>query len=132
MKTLNTPAATPISRELDEHMKIATGRLTAIAKKHLDKYTSTAYRGAWTSLLYDLIFGDKSLVIAPAGLTDRELLFARALLKKSFETNAPRLSNAGARLLHTTVADFARRLAAVHITQDAFALDAVADAGVAA
>jgi hypothetical protein len=133
MKTLNTPTpAAAISRELDEHMKIATGRLTAIAKKNLNQYTTVAFESCWNAALYDLIFGSESLKMAPAGLTDRELLFARAILKKSFEHNPLRLSTEGVKLIRTTAADFARRLAAVHVTQDAFALDAVAGAGVAA
>jgi hypothetical protein len=137
MKTTQHQLSSRNAGPLREHLQIAGARIAALAARSGSGYSSDprAYEKSCvesipTAIMYDLIFGNAELNVAPAGLTDAELRLARTMLDVSQISYKARLNVAGQVAVRATVADFARRLAAIHTSQGA--LDLADVGGVAA
>lgn len=115
---------------LKEHVQAAGSKLTTLAQQHPMKYSSTpsdyekaCFESMPNAILYDIIFGSETLGLESAGLTDHELLLARAVLASSLVNWQSKLSPEGQKQVRLTVADFARRLAATYTHQEALELE---------
>jgi hypothetical protein len=129
-----------INTDLKQHVTIAGRHLTKIAAQHRSGYLasdSRAYEDACIGCMPSLIVcvlmhGSDEMNVLPAGeppanLTEREMLFARAILRNSSLDHRTKANLTGQQAVRAAVADFARRLAAIHTSQTAFELDTLGE-----
>lgn len=126
-----------INTQLRDHITLAGRRLAKLAAQYRNtkfaEYGSREYENLCINSMPSLILcvlalGSDEMHVEPAGeppagLTERETLFAQAILVASCLDHRTKANLEGQVKIRAAVADFARRLAAIHTSQDLLELD---------